>query len=169
MSKSLLATAILACALPLAAMAQSGPAPSRPPETGAAATRGRDAGHMRGRGAEITPEQRTERTERHLTELRSTLRITPAQAPQWDNFATATRENAAELHARFAQRGAQMQQFNAAQNMADYAEISALHSRELARLATSFGALYATFTPEQQRDADSHFRTRRAPGNSPAG
>lgn len=154
MSKPILAALILAAALPLTAQAQT-------PST-------RPAEAPRARASEQTPEQRAQRTERHLTEMRSRLRITPAQMPQWDAFATATRENADEIHARFAERGAQMQRLNAAQNMADYAQIAELHARQLTRLAASFTALYATFSPDQQRDADAQFRNRRAPGNSPA-
>ncbi len=168
MSKIHLASLILAATLPLAAMAQ-GPAPAaRGSEAGPPAGRSGEMGRGRGHMAEMTPEQRTQRTERHLAEMRTRPRITPAQMPQWEGFATATRENANEIHARFAERGAHMQQLNAAQNMDDYAQIAELHARQLTRLAASFTALYATFSPDQQRDADTQFRTRRAPGNSPA-
>ena len=171
MSKSLLATLILSLALPIAGMAQTAstgaakPLEANPPGARSNAAPARGAA----RNGEITAAQRNERTERHLSALRTTLRITPAQMPQWENFAVATRENAAELHARFTERGTHLARLNAAENMADYAQISELHARQLVRLAASFTALYATFSPDQQRDADAYFRNRRAAGEAPTG
>jgi hypothetical protein len=157
----LLATIALGLALPLSAMAQPTTAPMPRGEEG--------GGHHRGMGrqnrAEITPEQRAARVERHLTELRGRLRVTAAQQPQWDGFATVTRENATELHARFEARAARLPTMGAAENMVDYAEISQLHARQLARLATSFTTLYAVLAADQQRDADALFRRRHGHGS----
>ena len=52
----------------------------------------------------------------------------------------------------------------AAENMVDFAEISQLHARQLARLATSFTTLYAVLAADQQRDADALFRRSHGPG-----
>jgi len=156
----LLATIALGLALPLSAMAQ----PTPPP-----APRGEEGGHHRsGMGrhhrGEATPEQRAARVERHLTELRGRLRITAAQQPQWDGFATVTRENATEMHARFETRAARLPTMGAAENMVDFAEISQLHARQLSRLATGFTTLYAVLAADQQRDADALFRRSHGPG-----
>jgi hypothetical protein len=154
----LLATAAFALALPLSAMAQTAPAT---PRGEAAGNRG---GTARQNRAEASPEQRAARVDRHLTELRGQLRITAAQQPQWEGFATATRENAAALHQRFETRATRLASMSAAESMVDYAEISDLHARQLTRLATSFTALYAVLAPDQQRDADALFRSRNGRG-----
>jgi len=153
----LLATIALGLALPLSAMAQ--PAAPRSEEGGQ--HRGGMARHHR---AETTPEQRSARVERHLTDLRGRLRITAAQQPQWDGFAAITRENATEMHARFEARAARLPSMGAAENMVDFAEISQLHARQLSRLATSFTTLYAVLAADQQRDADALFRREHGRG-----
>ncbi len=160
LSNRLLVTIAFGLALPLSAMAQPAATP---------APRGEEGGHHRGRmarpdRAETTAEQRAARVERHLSELRGRLRITAAQQPQWDGFATATRDNATEMHARFQARAARLPSMGAAENMVDFAEISQLHAQQLARLATSFTTLYAVLAADQQRDADALFRRSHGPG-----
>ena len=154
LSNRLLVTIAFGLALPLSAMAQPAATPTPRGEEGGN-HRGRMARHDRG---ETSPEQRAARVERHLSELRGRLRITAAQQPQWDGFATATRDNATEMHARFEARAARLPSMGAAENMVDFAEISQVHARQLARLATSFTTLYGVLTTEQQRDADVLFR-----------
>jgi hypothetical protein len=156
-TRTLFATLALGLALPLAAQAQ--PTASRTAE-GAV----RHGGMQRQNRADVTPEQRTARVERHLTELRTQLRITTAQQPQWDGFAAATRENAAALHTRFEARAARLATMSAAENMVDYAEISELHAQQLSRLGNRFTALYAVLAPDQQRDADTLFRAHQGRG-----
>jgi Skp family chaperone for outer membrane proteins len=140
--------------LPLAAVAQS----SAPPATAGAARRER---------ASMTPEQRAQRVENHLTQLRAQLAITPAQQAPWEAFAKVSRDNATELHDRFQQRETLFARITAVENMADYATIAELHATQLRRLATAFQALYAALSPEQKQSADAAFRTRRTPGSAP--
>ncbi|MDB5415135.1 MAG: hypothetical protein JWR10_3470 [Rubritepida sp.] len=150
--------------LPAGAMAQ-GSTP-RSPATGqtAAATAAPAAAASPGRRSrEMTPEQMAQQVERHLTQLHAQLAITAAQQPQWDQFAKVTRDNATELQQRFQQRGTQFARMNAAENMADFAQISELHAQELMRLAAAFRDLYATMSPEQKQGADAVFRTGQPP------
>ena len=154
LSNRLLVTIAFGLALPLSAMAQPAATPTPRGEEGGNHRSGMGRPHR----GEATPEQRAARVERHLTELRGRLRITAAQQPQWDGFATATRDNATEMHARFEARAARLPSMGAAENMVDFAEISQVHARQLARLATSFTTLYGVLTTEQQRDADVLFR-----------
>jgi hypothetical protein len=147
-------TLVLSLVLPLAAMAQT----SAPPAA---------AGAARRESASMTPEQRAQRVETHLAQLRAQLAITPAQQAPWEAFAKISRDNATELHDRFQQRETQFSRINAVENMADYATIAELHATQLRRLATAFQALYAVLSPEQQRSADVGFRTRRTPGAAP--
>ncbi|MEI6161019.1 MAG: Spy/CpxP family protein refolding chaperone [Roseococcus sp.] len=159
MSPFRMATLGLGLMLPLAAVAQtSPPAAANPAAASGAARRER---------ASMTPEQRAQRVEAHLTQLRAQLVITPSQAAAWDAFAKVSRDNATELHDRFQQRETQFARISAVENMADYATIAELHATQLRRLATAFQTLYAALSPEQQQSADTAFRTRRTPGAAP--
>lgn len=146
----------LALSLPLAALAQTS-APSAAPNADAA----------RRERASMTPQQRAQRMETHLTELRAQLAITPAQQAPWEAYAEVSRANATELHNRFQQREAQFARINAAENMADYATIAELRATQLRRISTVFQTLYATLSAEQQLSADKAFRTRQTPGAAP--
>ena len=111
----------------------------------------------------ITTTQVRAATDSHLDAMRGRLKITPAQVPQWDVFATVSRENAEEMHLRFERRRVGLPRFDAAQNMSDFAQISELHARQLVRLSAAFQALYATMPADQQREADTYFREIRNP------
>ncbi|HUC19679.1 MAG TPA: Spy/CpxP family protein refolding chaperone [Acetobacteraceae bacterium] len=136
-------------ALPVGALAQS-QAQTGQAQTGQAQTAAPPAGGP-------------ETAQQYIDQLHATLQITPAQQPQWDRFAQAMTGNAESMHQAFAQRGAALGTMNAAQNMQSYAELAALHARNMQTLANAFQALYATMTPEQQRNADAVFRTGGAP------
>jgi hypothetical protein len=137
---------------------------SPPPAAGPAAAA---PGAARRERAAMTPEQRAQRIENHLTQLRTQLAITPAQTAPWEAFAKVSRDNATELHDRFQQRETQFARISAVENMADYATIAELHATQLRRLATAFQTLYAALSPEQKQSADTAFRTRRTPGAAP--
>jgi protein CpxP len=104
-----------------------------------------------------------ESVQQYIDQLHATLQITPAQQPQWDRFAQAMTANAESMRQAFAQRGAALGTMNAAQNMQSYAELAALHARNMQTLANAFQALYATMTPAQQQNADAVFRAEGAP------
>ncbi|WP_431284110.1 Spy/CpxP family protein refolding chaperone [Humitalea sp. 24SJ18S-53] len=161
-SPARLATLIIGLSLPLGAMAQGTP----PPDAAAAAEATPPAvtrPASRHRPAAATPEQMRQSMERYLTQLRTQLAVTPAQQPQWDQFAQVSRANATELQDRFAQRGTRLGRMSAAENMQDYAQISELQAQQLQRLATAFQALYDAMSPDQQRGADAVFRVNRPP------
>ena len=121
-----LATLIIGLALPLGALPLGAMAQGTAVAPPAVAAKAKHHHH-----APATPEQMAARMERHLSDLRTTLRITPAQQSHWDRFAQVTRDNAAELHQRFQLRGTALASMDAADNMADYAQISELHAQEL--------------------------------------
>jgi protein CpxP len=58
-----------------------------------------------------------ERVENHIKQLHAQLRITPAEQPQWDQFAQVMRENARDMDQAFMQRAQQYPTMNAMQNM----------------------------------------------------
>src|ERR1700759_2603826 len=90
--------------LPGAAFAQSSPSPgtqvTTPPPS--ASTTSPMAGHpAAGKNAE-------ERVENRIKELHAQLHITPAEEPQWNQFAEVMRENAREMDQTLMQRAAEV-------------------------------------------------------------
>jgi len=143
------ALALLApLAMPVGAIAQQAPAqqaPAQPAPSASTAQNGPDA------------------MQQHIDALHTMLEITPAEDPQWNRFAQAMTANADSMHQAFEQRGTQLATMNAAQNMQSYAQLSALHARNMQSVADAFQALYAVMTPAQQQNADMVFRSGGAP------
>ena len=80
------------------------------------------AGHpVAGKNAE-------ERVEGRIKELHAQLRITPAEEPQWNEFAQVMRENAHDMDQAFLQRAQQFPTMNAVQNMQSYEQIAEEHA-----------------------------------------
>jgi hypothetical protein len=112
-----------------------------------------------------------ERVEQRIKELYSQLRITPAERPQWDQFAQVMRDNARDMDQAWLQRVDNFQSLNAVQNMQSYEQIAEQHAQHLQKLVPAFQNLYNSMPDEQKRLADQVFRanaerqaqTRRAP------
>jgi periplasmic protein CpxP/Spy len=151
-----LASAALAglLALPGAALAQSAQSPgtqvATPPPT--PNTTSPIAGHpVGGKNAE-------ERVENRIKELHAQLHITPAEEPQWNQFAEVMRENAREMDQTLTQRAQQFSTMNAVQNLQSYAQLAEAHAQRVQKLVPAFENLYNAM-PEQQRQlADQVFR-----------
>jgi len=93
-SSRLASAAIVALlTLPAAALAQpaQSPAPTLPP---AAASPPMPSQPVPGKSME-------ERVENHIKRLHAQLRITPAEQPQWDQFAQVMRDNARDMDQAF--------------------------------------------------------------------
>ena len=140
--------------LPAAAMAQSRQtaavqgAASPPPAAAASPL----AGHpVPGKNAE-------ERVERRIKELHGQLQITPAEEPQWNEFAQAMRENARDMDQAFVQRAQQHPTMNAVQNMQSYEQLSEEHAQRVQKLVPAFQKLYDAMPDAQKRVADQVFR-----------
>jgi hypothetical protein len=145
-----IAFAALLCAP--AAMAQSQSAAvqgATPPPTAEASPM---AGHpAAGKNAE-------ERVEARIKELHAQLRITPAEEPQWNEFAQTMRENAREMDQAFMQRAQQFPTMNAVQNMQSYEQIAEQHAQRVQKLVPAFQKLYDAMPDQQKRLADQVFR-----------
>src|SRR5690348_6111180 len=125
--------------LPLAAWAQSPPATPM-------------AGHA------VPGQSAQERVEQRIKELHAQLRITPAEEPQWNQFAAVMRDNARAMDQAFMQRAQNFETMNAVQNMQSYQQLSQVHAEDLQKLVPAFQKLYDAM-PEQQRQlADQVFR-----------
>src|ERR1700756_3235145 len=145
-------TAVLS--LPAAAFAQSSQVPTPAPQGAAppAAASSPLAGHpVAGKNAE-------ERVEHRINELHAQLRITPAEEPQWNEFAQVMRENARDMDEAFIQRAQQYPTMNAVQNMQSYEQISEQHAQRLQKLVPAFQKLYDAMPDQQKRLADQVFR-----------
>ena len=133
--------------LPTAALAQS--SQTAPPPAAAASPM---AGHpVPGKNVE-------ERVERRIKELYTQLRITPAEEPQWNQFARVMRENARDMDEAFMQRAQQYPTLNAVQNMQSYEQIAEDHARRVQKLVPAFQSLYDAMPDQQKHLADQVFR-----------
>jgi protein CpxP len=145
------AAAIVALlALPAAALAQpaQSPAPAVPPAVSASPMPAQPAA---GKNAE-------ERVETHIKQLRAQLRITPAEEPQWQQFAAVMRDNARDMDQAFMQRAQQYPTMSAVQNMQSYEQIAEAHAAHLQKLVPAFANLYNAMPEQQKQHADQVFR-----------
>ena len=112
-----------------------------------------------------------ERVEQRIKELYSQLRITPAERPQWDQFAQVMRDNARDMDQAWLQRVNHVESMNAVQNMQSYEQIAEQHAQHVQKLVPAFQNLYTVMSEQQKQLADQVFRanaekqaqTRRAP------
>ncbi|HEY3911712.1 MAG TPA: Spy/CpxP family protein refolding chaperone [Stellaceae bacterium] len=150
---SYLASAAIAAllALPAAAMAQATepatPAPAASPMAASPMTSRPAAGQ--------TAEQRVEG---HIAQLHAQLRITPAEQPQWNQFAAVMRDNARDMDQAFMQRAQQYSTMNALQNMQSYEQIAEAHAQHMQKLVPAFETLYNAMPEQQKRLTDQVFR-----------
>jgi len=99
-----------------------------------------------------------ERVERRIKELHTQLQITPAEEPQWNEFAQVMRENARDMDQAFMQRAQLYPTMNAVQNMQSYEQISEQHAQRVQKLVPAFQKLYDAMPDQQKRLADQVFR-----------
>ena len=137
-------------ALPAAALAQSAQssAPTTPP---AAASSPIASQPIPGKSME-------ERVENHIKQLHAQLRITPAEQPQWDQFAQVMRDNARDMDQAIIQRAQQYPTMNAVQNMQSWEQIAEAHARHLQKLVPAFDNLYNAMPEQQKKLTDQVFR-----------
>jgi protein CpxP len=144
---ALLSVPVAALAQPQQTTAVQGATPSPP-----AAAASPMAGHpVPGKNAE-------ERVERHIKELHSQLKITPAEEPQWNEFAEVMRANARDMDQAFMQRAQQYAAMNAVQNMQSYEQLAQEHAQHVQKLLPAFQKLYDAMPDQQKRLADQVFR-----------
>ena len=103
----------------------------------------------------------SDRVEARLAYIRTALKITAAQQPQWDAYAGVRRKQAAAMEKRMQERRAQMEKAPSERRRPTAVE---QHERQRARLTVVAQhldellavekPLYAALSPEQQRVAD---------------
>ena len=103
----------------------------------------------------------SDRVEARLAYVRTALKITAAQQPQWDAYANVMRKHAAAMEQRMQERRATMEKGAGERNRPTLIE---RQERQRARMTTAVQylderlavekPLYAALSPEQQRVAD---------------
>ena len=104
----------------------------------------------------------SQRVEARLAYLRTALRITDAQQPQWESFANVMRSQARAMDNRFAQRRAQFEaqrgqprpQLTAIERLERMQARTNERSQRLGEVVNAAKPLYASFSPEQRQIAD---------------
>lgn len=100
------------------------------------------------------------RVEARIKQLHTQLGITPAQQPQWDQFAQVMRDNAGDMDRVLAERTQQFPSMNAVEDMQSYERVAEAHVQHLKKLMPAFQTLYDSMSPEQKQKADQVFRAR---------
>ena len=96
--------------------------------------------------------------DQRIQALRAQLHITDAQAPQWNAFAQAMRDNATSTDALFRQRASAAATMSAVDNMKSYAKVARAYADNTEALATAFEALYGVLSDQQKQAVDTLFR-----------
>src|ERR1700758_1770812 len=86
--------------------------------------------------------------------LKAELKITPAQETQWQQVATAMRENANALDQAISTAREQRGTTDAVQRLSQREQFAKVRAENDARLVTAFKPLYASLSPEQQQTAN---------------
>jgi periplasmic protein CpxP/Spy len=98
--------------------------------------------------------------EKHIKDLRVSLKITPAEESQWNEVAATMRENAKDLDRAIDKRDATVASATAIDNLNSYADIAEVHASGVKKLASAFSGLYSSMSDEQKREADEVFSHR---------
>lgn len=106
--------------------------------------------------ASRSPEQVQARVDRQLRDLSARLRITPAEQPHWDGFASTLQANAQHMAQLWSARPAGP--VSALDDMRSYAQIAQAHAEDIQRLLAAFTPLYESLSPTQKVAADQAFR-----------
>jgi len=98
------------------------------------------------------------RLERHIDHLKTALKITPAQQPQFDQLAQVLRDNATERQQNFQDlRGQRGQPQSAVDRLQNGLKLTQLRVTQDQRYLDVFQPLYASFSTDQKQIADKMF------------
>ena len=108
---------------------------------------------------------RSMRVDKHITDLRAQLKITPAEQTQWDAVAQTMRDNANNLDKAMDKRedsnGSAIDDLNA------YGEVVQAHADGIKKLSAVFSTLYSSMSVDQKKIADEVFAQRAHDGKKP--
>ncbi len=98
--------------------------------------------------------------ETRIKSLHDQLKITAAEAPQWNAFAQTMRDDAKTTGALIVDRERKAKTMTAPEDLHAYQAIAQAHAQGLAELSKSFDALYAVMSDAQKKNADRVFSRR---------
>jgi len=134
-------------------------------------TKGPQASHARQDQHAKRPFQLpSERVEARLAYIQTALKISEAQKPQWENFATALRKQAREADKRVQERRTQMAEGSKRQNLSTIERLERRQrmmtagAQRLNELIAAGKPLYATLNPDQKQIADGLLMPRHGRG-----
>jgi hypothetical protein len=100
-----------------------------------------------------------EYTEAQIKKLQSTLNITEAQKPLWNNLTQVMRENAKEMDVMNKGRAENTEPMNAVEHMKFHSQITQSHLAQINKLIPPFEAFYNSLSDQQKNITDMVFRT----------
>ena len=98
--------------------------------------------------------------EARIKTLHSSLHITTAQEPLWNNFAQVMRENAKVMADQRKEVARNAESRSAVDTLKSYAAVIDAHADEIRKLLPTFQALYDSMSEAQKKTADAVFRHR---------
>jgi len=107
--------------------------------------------------------------EKHINQLRATLKITAVQEAQWNEVAATMRENAKEMDRAIDKRIAIAETATAVDDLKAYEDIAQTHANGVRKLTDAFSGLYSTMSDDQKKAADEAFSHRGHEGKKVAG
>lgn len=96
--------------------------------------------------------------EARIRDLHDKLKVTDAQAGQWEGVAHAMRSNAKEIETLVHEKRKTEDTMTAIEDLRAYQEIAAAHAKAAEKLADAFDVLYQTMPDDQKKLADAVFR-----------
>ena len=159
MIAALLAAGLTSATVP--AFAQSTNPPTAKPQV-----RHAGPGHHAKRAHQLP----SQREEARLAYIQTALKITDAQKPQWENFASTMRKQAHEADKRVQERRTRMadranqKQTGAIERLERRQQMMAAGAQRLNELIAAGKPLYTVFTPEQKQIADGLLAERNGRG-----
>jgi protein CpxP len=136
------------------ALAQTPNQSASPPPSADASRSGMAASNAKRDGA----------VEKHITQLRAELKITPAEESQWKEVVETMRENAKDLDRAIDKRTANAASATAIDDLNAYADIAQAHAKGVKKLANAFSGLYSVMSDDQKKEADEVFSHRNHEG-----
>jgi protein CpxP len=98
-----------------------------------------------------------DRADERIKQLRTELKITPAQEPKFDKLAAVMRDNAKEMSAAVEKSEAAKKTSGALDDLKAYQERVQVHADGLKKLIPAFESLYGVLSDEQRKGADAMF------------
>jgi hypothetical protein len=107
--------------------------------------------------APVHHKMKSETVEQRIAMLHSSLKITPAEEPQWKPVAQAMRDNEASMQKLMADTTAKPQPMTAVEDLKTYERFTQAHVSGLKNLISSFETLYGAMPAGQKAMADKVF------------